>query len=132
MSHVFLSMTSRCQPLQSPNVCAYFSYSDYDFDELVTSPSRRIIYSTSEHHSQYKDSIKMCTKFNRFFSGHTFWNQCKTCVGASAVIADPQGMFKQVVNNEDFTKDILQRFRNRYAAKVCLSDAIIQQVGHRR
>ena len=117
-------MTSRCQPLQSPNVCAYFPYSDYDFDELVTSPSRRIIYSTSEHHSQYKDSVKMCTKFNRFF----FWNHCKTCVGASAVIADPQVMFKQVVNDEDFTKDILQRFRNSDAAKVCLSDAIINRL----
>ena len=85
----------------------------------------------SERKPKNPDNIKLCSDCKRFFSGRNFWRHQKSCSGERPVAISPVVMFHEPHHDAEFVHNILDKFRDSIAGKLCMTNKVIKQVGYR-
>ena len=78
------------------------------------------------------DSVKLCLHCKSFIAGRNFWRHSRSCSTNQPMFVTPATMFMQPAHRDpNFTREILNEFRDTEAGQLCRSDATIQAVGYR-
>ncbi|XP_048251909.1 uncharacterized protein LOC124135007 [Haliotis rufescens] len=105
---------------------------EYNLELFKNQKEKEEILLMRERKPKHEDSLKMCSRCNRFLSNRTFYRHRKTCDTNTADPVSPKCLVP--INrhkDQEFHEQILQKFRDSEVGKLCQSDELIQQVGYR-
>ena len=77
-------------------------------------------------------NIRFCSGCRKFLSGRRFSQHRKSCAGTRPVAVNPAVMLRDPQEDAEFVRNVLEKFRDTEAGRLCVSDNVIRRMGYRR